>query len=309
MRIDSSNERLGNSCRGVGRGCAARHNVAAVTEIPPRSDDVTALARLEPVLARYPTRVIACSGGIDSLVLATVAHRAAPTGTTIAHTVTPAVPAAATARVVAYAEREGWMLELVRSSEFDDERYLANPTDRCYFCKTNLYDAIDTVVRDADAPAGTIVLSGANTDDLGDYRPGLAAAREHGVRHPYLEAGVSKHNIRHVARTLGIEHAEMPASPCLASRLYTGTRVTAGRLRAVEVGEAAILELTGVEISRCRVRDDEVLVEVPLEDRILITDGVLESLTTAMRAIYPSLVRVRLDAEPYRSGRAFLRVR
>ena len=99
-------------------------------------------SKLHETLSLYPSRIVACSGGIDSLVLATLAHRAAPEQTIVAHTVTPAVPGPGTARVVAFAEREGWNLELVRSNEFDDERYLSNPADRCYYCKSNLYGAI-----------------------------------------------------------------------------------------------------------------------------------------------------------------------
>lgn len=271
-------------------------------------DGTSSLRRLEHALAAYPARAIACSGGIDSLLLATVAHRAAPDTTTVVHTVTPAVPAEATARVVGYAHREHWALELVRSAEFDDERYLANPTERCYFCKTNLYDAIDEILAGASDTPAIVVLSGANTDDLGEYRPGLTAAEEHRVAHPYVAAGLAKRDIRSIARVLGLAEAELPASPCLASRLYTGTRVTAERLRAVELGEAAIRRLTGVDVSRCRIRGEEVVVEVGAADRDAITEGVLAAVGTAMRTVAPQLGPVHLDAEPYRPGRAILQV-
>ena len=112
------------------------------------------LAALRRVLTDCAPVVVACSGGIDSLVLATVAHRLAPADTVVAHTVTPAVPPDGSERVRAHAEREGWTLHVVRSREFEDERYLANPTDRCYFCKSNLYDAIDEIARQYAAGAG-----------------------------------------------------------------------------------------------------------------------------------------------------------
>lgn len=264
-----------------------------------------AVARLGEVLADVGDRVVACSGGVDSVTLATVAHRHDPDATVVAHTVTPAVPAADTARVVRAARDQGWRLELVRSSEFDDERYLANPTDRCYFCKTNLYDAIDELVgavaRDAT------VCSGANLDDLGEYRPGLAAAEEHGVRHPFLEAEMAKADVRAVARHLGLDVADVPASPCLASRLYTGTRVTPSRLRAVELGEA-VVRGAGVDVVRCRVRDDRVIVEVGADDRDRVTDAVLGAVEAAMQSVEPSLGSVMLDEAPYRPGRAVLPV-
>ena len=253
-------------------------------------------------------RIVACSGGIDSLVLATLAHRAAPEQTIVAHTVTPAVPGPGTARVVAFAEREGWNLELVRSSEFDDERYLSNPADRCYYCKSNLYDAISTLQGSTSAPSDAVILSGANTDDLGEYRPGLIAADEHAVHHPYVEAGWGKADIRSAARDLGLAEADLPASPCLASRLYTGTRVTAARLQAVEVGEALVTQLTGVAIVRCRIREANVFVEVRGEDRHHIDASVIAAVRTAMTSVEPELIDVSLDDDDYRAGRSFLRV-
>jgi len=266
------------------------------------------MERLTPVLAGYPHRIIACSGGIDSLLLATIAHRAAPDSTVVAHTVTPAVPAAGTARVVAFAEREGWNLELVRSNEFDDERYLANPTDRCYYCKTNLYDAIASLQTSELAATDAVILSGANVDDLGEYRPGLIAADEHQVHHPYVEANWSKADIRNCARTLGLDEAELPASPCLASRLYTGTRVTANRLQAIQAGEALVTELTGITVVRCRVRQETVMVEVGPDDRPLITTQILAAVQTAMITIEPGITHVLLDDRAYRPGQAILHV-
>lgn len=266
------------------------------------------MEHLQQNLTQYPHRIIACSGGIDSLLLATIAHRAAPDDTIVAHTVTPAVPGPGTARVVAFAEREGWNLEIVRSNEFDDERYLSNPTDRCYFCKTNLYDAITALQKLPTAQADSVILSGANTDDLGEYRPGLIAADEHAVHHPYIEAKWGKADIRQAARSLGLAEADLPASPCLASRLYTGTRVTANRLQAVETGEALVTELTGITVVRCRVRGAKVLVEVSQDDRSLVTTAVLAAVESAMSAIESGIESVQLDDRQYRPGRAILHI-
>jgi len=258
------------------------------------------LYRLHRVLEGMPTRIVACSGGVDSLLLATVAHRAAPSETVVAHAVTPAVPSAATARVIERAQTENWTLQLVRSKEFDDERYLANPRNRCYFCKSHLYAAI----RELRTPDGSTMLSGANTDDLGEYRPGLIAAKENGVRHPYIEAGLGKDDIRAIARKLGLNFAELPASPCLASRLYTGTPVTPSRLRSIEVGEDLLRMLTGIDVVRCRLREDIVLIEVTADDHALVTGQVIERVAAAMRQVEPSLRGIFLDDKPYRPGRA-----
>ena len=269
-----------------------------------------ALARLHAVLATMSSRIIACSGGIDSLLLAHVAHVADPAVTTIAHTVTPAVPGDGTARVIDHAEHSDWNLHIVRSGEFDDEAYLANPTDRCYHCKSNLYDAVialrDRAGRDTALAADAVVLSGANLDDLGEYRPGLAAAAEREVRHPYVEAKITKAEIRSMARHLGLAEADLPASPCLASRLYTGTRVTPSRLRAIEAGEALVRERSGVAVVRCRVRETSVLVEVADIDRDLIDDRLLAGVASTMKSIEPSITSVELDDREYSPGRAFV---
>jgi len=274
--------------------------------ITARPNAAAALARLHAALATMPSRIIACSGGIDSLLLAHVAHDADPTATTIAHTVTPAVPGDGTARVIDHAERGAWNLHVVRSGEFDDEAYLANPTDRCYHCKSNLYDAVIALRDDADLAPDAVVLSGANLDDLGEYRPGLAAAAERDVRHPYVEAEITKAEIRSMARHLDLAEADLPASPCLASRLYTGTRVTPSRLRAIEAGEALVRERSGVAVVRCRVRENSVLVEVADVDRDLIDDRLLAGLAATMKSIEPSIMSVELDDIEYSPGRAFV---
>jgi uncharacterized protein len=251
-------------------------------------------------------RVIACSGGIDSMLLATVAHRQAPGATTVAHAISPAVPAEATARVRTWAQHEGWQLRIVRSGEFENEDYLRNPVNRCYYCKSRLYDSLDRI---AGAVGGRATLmSGANTDDLGEYRPGLVAAREYSVRHPYVEADIDKAAIRSIARHLSLPFAALPASPCLASRLYTGTRVTAQRLRAVEESEGAIRRATGIEVVRCRIREDQMYIEVGDPDRAKITAALLETVAGVAMRCGLALSGIQLDPEPYRPGRAFVAV-
>ena len=174
------------------------------------------MRRLEATLLSLDAAAIAVSGGVDSMTLATLANRLlGRTRVAMIHAVSPAVPPEATERVRRLAETEGWDLSVLDAGEFADARYVHNPINRCYFCKTHLYDAICGV---SDRP----ILSGANLDDLGEYRPGLEAAREHRVRHPYVEAGVGKEGVRALARALGLgDLAELPASPCLSSRIET----------------------------------------------------------------------------------------
>jgi uncharacterized protein len=262
------------------------------------------LGALREAIAVASPRVIACSGGIDSMLLATLAHRLAPATTSVAHAVSPAVPGEATERVRAWAQREGWQLSVLNSGEFQSEEYLSNPVNRCYYCKSKLYASL---VQIADAQgAGATLMSGANTDDLGEYRPGLTAAREYQARHPYIEAGIDKATIRLIARHLQLPFAELPASPCLASRLYTGTRVTAERLRAVEESERFLRRQTGIAVLRCRIRGEQMSIEVAETDRARITEALLTKVSAIATRCGVNLASVRLDPEPYHPGRAFV---
>lgn len=265
------------------------------------------LDRLHHVLATARPRIIACSGGIDSLLLAFVAHRVDPQATRIAHAVSPAVQQEGTLRVREWARRTGFALEVIESGEFDDEQYLSNPANRCYHCKSHLYASLRAIASKVGLEnEGAVILSGTNLDDLGEYRPGLQAAAEAGARHPYVEARLGKADIRSLARYLGLDFAELPASPCLSSRLYTGTRVTPGRLRAVEAGEQLIRQSIGIGTVRCRVREAEILIEVSDADRHKLTPSLVEEVGRVMRAHEPHLGPARIDAEAYRPGRSFI---
>jgi uncharacterized protein len=218
-------------------------------------------ASLAAALARHPHLAIAVSGGVDSVALAAFAHRLHSDGAMgpveMIHAVSPAVPPAATERVRARATRDGWRLIVTGAGEFDDPRYRDNPVDRCYFCKTNLYDRIRALTPGA-------IASGANLDDLGDYRPGLLAASEHAVVHPYIEAGMNKAAIRALARSLGLDEvAELPAQPCLASRVETGIAIDAADLAFVDLVETRLAALVPAGTAlRCRVTRAGIAIEI-----------------------------------------------
>jgi uncharacterized protein len=253
--------------------------------------------RLADVLEGLGPLVIAVSGGVDSMTLATVAHRAHPQTTEMVHAVSPAVPAHATHRVRAYAEREGWTLRVTDAGEFTDPRYRANPVDRCYFCKTHLYDRIRALT------ARTIA-AGTNLDDLGDFRPGLHAAAERDVVHPYVEARIDKAAVRALARTLALHDlAELPAQPCLASRIETGIAVAADDLAFVDAVERRLAaDLPPGATVRCRVTRAGIAIELGEESR---------SRHAAMGALAGKLCEAAgrrfAGIRPYRSGSAFLR--
>jgi uncharacterized protein len=264
---------------------------------PTAEDPLSCLSRLLRELA--PVR-IAVSGGVDSLTLAILAGRSLGHRAAMLHAVSPAVPAEATQRVSDLGAREGWALRLIDAGEFADEAYLANPYDRCFHCKTHLYAAM------ARVGVGTL-LSGTNTDDLDDYRPGLRAAQDHGVRHPFVEAGVDKQGVRALCRRLGHPAiADLPAAPCLSSRVETGLRIEPGALTFVHRVEREVAEALWPRVVRCRVRRDAVVVE--LDEEAL---GHLDGAAQAWRDRVAALARLHglpdeIRFEPYRRGSAFV---
>ena len=270
------------------------------------SASTTGLAELRRRLDRIGKAAVAVSGGVDSMTLAVVAGRRLGADARMYHAVSPAVPPEATRRVRAYAAREGWRLEVMDAGEFEDARYMANPANRCYFCKTNLYGAMAARAR------GTLV-SGTNVDDLGDFRPGLAAAGEHAVRHPYVEAGLRKDDVRALARSLRLDDlAELPAAPCLSSRVETGIAIDAGDLTAIHQVEVRVRDALSPRSVRCRVRRGAVVVELDRAalDRLdpRIDPGAGEVMADEVRAAFgPRLAGRPVRFEPYRMGSAFLR--
>lgn len=255
-----------------------------------------ALAHLVAALDRHPRVAVAVSGGVDSMTLAHVAHRHARVRPAMYHACGPAVPVAALARVEAHAAREGWALALIDAGEYDDARYRANPVNRCYYCKTNLYARIRELTPEA-------IVSGTNRDDLADYRPGLHAAAEHGVAHPYVEAGFTKADVYALAAYLSLTDLEtLPAQPCLASRVETGIGIAAADLAFVDRVEA---ELAGVlgrdEVLRCRVTRAGIVIELARDDAraVAIASAVAER---ACRAAGLRFAGVRR----YARGSAFL---
>ena len=264
-----------------------------------------AFDRLETIFAELGQVAVAVSGGVDSMTLASIAARAVGDAFLAVHAASPAVPAEATARVRVQAAAEGWSLRVIEAGEFADPRYRANPVDRCFFCKTNLYAAIAQVT-------GRQIVSGANLDDLGEYRPGLLAARDHGVRHPYVEAGLDKAAVRQLARDLGLATiAELPSAPCLSSRIETGLRVEPETLQFVHKVEKLVAEhvpsTAAGRAVRCRIRASGIVVELDAASLAALSGSDRDGLGATILDAAPATVAPRdVSFAPYRTGSAFL---
>jgi len=259
------------------------------------------LERLKQALGEFESLAVAVSGGVDSLTLATVAHRSRGSRVEMFHATSPAVPQEATQRVRDMAAREGWKLTVVDAGEFDDPDYRSNPVNRCFYCKTNLYGALVPRTR-------AQIVAGTNLDDLGEYRPGLDAAKDHGVKHPFVDAGIDKKTVRALARHFGLEDiAELPSAPCLSSRIETGIAIDPAMLQLVHAAERLVTRALSPRTVRCRVRAKGVVIELD-EQQLAALDGVARN---AIEGDVGSLFRAGgfdypVSLAPYRTGSAFL---
>ncbi len=262
------------------------------------------LERLDATLRALDRAAVAVSGGVDSLTLARVAHDVLGDNVTMYHAISPAVPEEATQRVRALARQYGWQLEVINAGEFNSEDYIRNPVNRCFFCKTSLYDAIQAIAKQTHAQ----ILSGANTDDLGEYRPGLEAAKQHDVRHPFVEAGISKADVRALARQLGMDDvAELPAAPCLSSRVETGIAIDAETLKAIHATEKLVGAALKPNTVRCRVRATGVVIELDEASLSALSGSARDDLTSKIRNVFALESAVTsISFAPYRTGSAFL---
>ena len=249
-------------------------------------------------IAKLDGASVAFSGGVDSsLVAALTAHALGDR----ALAVTAVSPALATgeldgARTVA--ETVGIAHETITTDELARPGYVENSGDRCYHCKTELYDSLAELAAHLGDAA---VLSGANADDVGDWRPGLRAAAEHGVIHPLLEAGVTKQKVREMADALGIPSAHKPASPCLASRLPYGTPVTPDALAQIDRAEQGVKQL-GLPELRVRHYGDLGRLELaaPALERVNSDQQLREAAHAAVRKA--GYERAVIAPKPLRSG-------
>ncbi|WP_417763090.1 hypothetical protein [Shewanella sp.] len=258
--------------------------------------------QLADILSSMKQVTVAVSGGVDSMTLAYFAHQVLGTNAMMVHAISPAVPPTDSQRVSEYAHEQGWHYRTVEAGEIAREEYLNNPVNRCYFCKSCLYSTL------ASLGSGQLI-SGTNMDDLGDYRPGLIAAKEHHVRHPYVEADINKATVRAIAKNLGLDSlAMLPASPCLASRVETGTVINPAQLTLINHIELMVRQKIDTDNIRCRLSSH--CLEIQLDQSTLsrLSEEQKEILRTAARLMASVAgLQFPITIAPYRRGSAFLR--
>jgi pyridinium-3,5-biscarboxylic acid mononucleotide sulfurtransferase len=242
--------------------------------------------------------IVAFSGGVDSAVVAYAAH-AALGETALAVTGVSASLASGELQVAERIARAiGIRHETMPTDELTDPSYLKNAPDRCFHCKTELYAKLEA---EAERRGITFILNGANADDLGDFRPGMTAATQHGVRSPLAECGLRKDAVRRIAQAWGIEVWDKPATPCLSSRLAYGVAVTPERLAMIDQAEAYLREL-GFNRFRVRLHENSLArIEVPVEELPkLCADANRTNIVETLRRI--GFRYIAVDLEGFRSG-------
>ncbi len=214
-------------------------------------------AALQQLLASLESVVVAYSGGVDSAYLACMAHRTLGERAVAVTADSASYPERHRRIAIDVARQFGFRHEIIQTAELDRPEYRANPENRCYYCKTELYTHLARVA----AERGAVVLDGNNADDRGDYRPGRQAAREFGVRSPLDEVDLAKDEIRELSRRVGLAIWDEPASACLSSRIPYFHEVTDAKLRQIECAEQAVRAL-GFRVCRVRHHDDLARIEI-----------------------------------------------
>jgi uncharacterized protein len=259
------------------------------------------LKKLKAHFARFEGAIIAYSGGVDSALLAYVAHMALKDNMLAVLADSPSLSRREYQHALAFTQKNSIPMEVIDTREMNNPFYGVNQGDRCYHCKKALFERIEELREQPDNPISGLawpVFYGANLDDLGDYRPGMQAASEADAQAPYIELKMNKTDIRGVCAALGLEVADKPAMPCLASRIAYGQKVTAAKLTQVETAENYLNDL-GFRMLRVRHHGDTARIEIVPDDFSLALEH-RKSISQKLHNL--GFVYVTLDIDGFKSG-------
>ncbi|MDA7524636.1 ATP-dependent sacrificial sulfur transferase LarE [Verrucomicrobia bacterium] len=259
------------------------------------------LQQLENLLGQLGSCLVAYSGGVDSAFLALVAHRTLGDQSLAVMADSPSLPRSEFKDAIALSEQFGFPLKIIQTKEFENEEYLSNPNNRCYFCKHALFEETESLAMERGVAA---VLYGEIADDIGDFRPGAQAAKEFQVRAPMKEVGLTKSEIRVYSSEMGLPTASKPQMACLSSRIPYGEKVTVKKLSQIEEAEALLRKLGFHDI---RVRHHELsqgaLARIEIgsaELDQLVQPAIRETLTQSIKSL--GYLYVTLDLMGYQRG-------
>jgi len=260
----------------------------------PLADKEDSLTRL---IASYESVIVAFSGGVDSAYLGWIATKALGPAALCITADSPSYPDRHRQLALRTAREFGLRHEIIRTGELDRPDYRANPTNRCYYCKHELYTVLTRIAADRGF---AMVADGSNADDRGDYRPGRQAAREFGVRSPLDDIGLTKSEIRRLARSAALPVWDEPASACLSSRIPYHSEVTGDKLRMIEQAEDVLHDL-GFRVCRVRHHDTIARIEVARDELPRALDpSIRDRIVHELRAL--GYQHVTVDLQGYRMG-------
>lgn len=261
----------------------------------------TKLEKLRALMRSYGSCLVAYSGGVDSVFLAHVAHEVLGEKSLAVIADSPSLPRRELQEAIEIAEKFSFPLRIVRTNEFQNESYLANPNNRCYFCKHELFTELEPIARTEDF---AVIAYGENASDIGDHRPGAKAATEFQIRAPLKEVGLTKTEIRELSAKLGLPTADKPQMACLSSRIPYGEAVTPEKLRMIEEAESVLRDAGFFDV---RVRHHEVKqgqlarIEIGIDEmEKIFSNETFVKIASEIKKI--GYAHVTLDLQGYRRG-------